>query len=310
MVAACIPGAELTELTPEGAHRGKVTFKFGPTVAVFRGETRLTYDHPAKRCLIEARGIDQKGASRARARFEVAARGSEITEVSMDGGFEVAGPLEMFASAGGVHVARALLAEFAANIARVIEQRRVHGSDAALEQAPAASGTKIVGRALLDGARNLIGGNAQETNERSHRYDLLSQPSWPRRGTLVPLLGNQTDWGASWAKKCGGLGDAPQELARPWGKGNPALTEGSGGKGHLGPGFQKNRGGFPPPGGEIFLGVFSGENSPRGGGGNYPPPWVGPPPQKKQNGGGFFFRGKKNPPPGFSLHPGGGKNFF
>ena len=132
VVAACIPGAELTELTPDGAHRGKVTFKFGPTVAVFRGEARLTYDHPVKRCLIEARGIDQKGASRARARFEVEARGADTTEVTMEGGFEVAGPLEMFASAGGVHVARALMAEFAANIANVIEQRRAKGSDAVL----------------------------------------------------------------------------------------------------------------------------------------------------------------------------------
>ena len=77
VVAACIPGAELTEMTADGAHRGKVTFKFGPTVAVFRGETRLTYDHPVKRCLIEARGIDQKGASRARARFEVQAYGAD-----------------------------------------------------------------------------------------------------------------------------------------------------------------------------------------------------------------------------------------
>jgi carbon monoxide dehydrogenase subunit G len=159
VVAACIPGAELTELTPEGAHRGKVTFKFGPTVAVFRGEARLTYDHPVKRCLIEARGIDQKGASRARARFDLAARGAdtaEVTEVTLEGGFEVAGPLEMFASAGGVHVARALMAEFAANIANVIEQRRAQGTDAVLEQAPAASGTKIIGRALLDGARGLV----------------------------------------------------------------------------------------------------------------------------------------------------------
>ena len=157
VVAACIPGAELTELTPDGAHRGKVTFKFGPTVAVFRGETRLTYDHPVKRCVIEARGIDQKGASRARARFELEARGADTTEVTMEGGFEVAGPLEMFASAGGVHVARALLAEFAANIAKVIEQRRMKGDSAVLEQAPAASGTKILGRALVDGARNFIG---------------------------------------------------------------------------------------------------------------------------------------------------------
>ena len=166
VVAACIPGAELTELTPDGAHRGKVTFKFGPTVAVFRGETRLTYDHPVKRCLIEARGIDQKGASRARARFEVQARGADttdgaFTDVTMEGGFEVAGPLETFASAGGVHVARALLGEFAANIAKVIEQRRAgsvnEGSNAMPAQAPAMSGTKIVGRALLDGARGVIG---------------------------------------------------------------------------------------------------------------------------------------------------------
>ena len=160
VVAACIPGAELTELTADGAHRGKVTFKFGPTVAVFRGETRLTYDHSVRHCLIEARGIDQKGASRARARFEVKARGADTTEVTMEGGFEVAGPLEMFASAGGVHVARALMAEFAANIARVIEQRRRgdanEGGDTVPEQAPAASGTKILGRALLDGVRSII----------------------------------------------------------------------------------------------------------------------------------------------------------
>jgi carbon monoxide dehydrogenase subunit G len=155
VVAAFIPGAELNELTADGAHRGKVTFKFGPTVAVFRGETKLTYDHPVKRCLIEAKGIDQRGASRARARFEVQAHGEAATEVTLEGGFEVAGPLEMFASAGGVHVARALMKEFAANIANVIEQRRANGG-AALEQAPAASGTKIIGRALLDGARGLV----------------------------------------------------------------------------------------------------------------------------------------------------------
>ena len=163
VVAACIPGAELNELTPDGAHRGKITFKFGPTVAVFRGETRLTYDHPAKRCVIEARGIDQKGASRARARFDVAARGEETTEVTLGGGFEVAGPLATFASAGGVHVARALMKEFATNIANVIEQRRTHGEDAVLEQAPAASGTKIIGRALLDGARGLVTKKSDET---------------------------------------------------------------------------------------------------------------------------------------------------
>ena len=156
VVAACIPGAELNELTPEGAHKGKVTFKFGPTVAVFRGEARLTYDHPAKRCVIDARGIDQKGASRTRGQFELSARGEATTDVTMEGSFEVAGPLETFASAGGVHVARALFAEFAKNILNVIEQRREKGDAAVLEQAPAASGAKIIGRAIVEGARGLV----------------------------------------------------------------------------------------------------------------------------------------------------------
>ena len=172
VVAACIPGAELNELTADGAHRGRITFKFGPTVAVFRGEAKLTYDHAVKRCLIEARGIDQRGASRARARFEVEARGADTTDVTLEGGFEVAGPLEMFASAGGVHVARVLLAEFAANIARVIEQRRAGGGGAAPEQAPAASGAKILGRALLDGARGMVGKSVGNSAGKNDKGDL------------------------------------------------------------------------------------------------------------------------------------------
>jgi carbon monoxide dehydrogenase subunit G len=156
VVAACIPGAELNERTADGGYRGKVTFKFGPTVAVFRGETRLTYDHAVKRCSIDARGIDQKGASRARAQLELQAQGAETTEVSVEGTFDMAGPLETFASAGGVHVARALMKDFATNITTAIEQRRAGGSDAVPEDAPPASGTKIIGRVLLDGARDVI----------------------------------------------------------------------------------------------------------------------------------------------------------
>jgi carbon monoxide dehydrogenase subunit G len=71
MIASCMPGAELDGIGPDGACKGKFTFRFGPTVAVFRGETQLTYNHAARSCTIDARGIDQRGASRARARFEV-----------------------------------------------------------------------------------------------------------------------------------------------------------------------------------------------------------------------------------------------
>ncbi len=76
--------------------------------------------------------------------------------MSMEGAFDMAGPLETFASAGGVHVARALMKDFAANIAKVIEQRRTHGGNVVVDDAPPASGTQIVGRALLEGARGVI----------------------------------------------------------------------------------------------------------------------------------------------------------
>ena len=117
-VAACIPGAQLAPPTGDGLWRGAIKVKFGPTVAAFRGEAKLDYDHDAHRCSIEGRGIDQRGASRALANGEVlAAAEGNSTRLTVNGSFTVTGPLETFANAGGVHVARALLAEFANNMA-------------------------------------------------------------------------------------------------------------------------------------------------------------------------------------------------
>jgi carbon monoxide dehydrogenase subunit G len=154
LVASCIPGAELTEIGPDGAWKGRFTFRFGPTVAVFRGETKLAYDATARRCTIDARGIDQRGASRARARFELTMAGDDATVMMLDGGFEVNGPLETFATAGGVHLARVLMGDFAANLARVIEARRA-GADGSTPvpggatEVREASGARLLGKAAL-----------------------------------------------------------------------------------------------------------------------------------------------------------------
>jgi uncharacterized protein len=137
LVAACIPGATLSPEQGDGVWRGSVRVKFGPTVAVFRGEATLAYDHAAHRCTIEGRGIDQRGASRALASGIVAASGQETTTLDIDGTFSVTGPLETFANAGGVHVARALLAEFSGNMARVVAERR---GGAVATDAPASAG--------------------------------------------------------------------------------------------------------------------------------------------------------------------------
>ncbi len=125
LVAACIPGATLAPDQSDGIWRGAIRVKFGPTVAQFRGEATLAYDHTAKTCSIEGKGIDQRGASRALASGAVkASPKGEQTELKVDGEFSVTGPLETFANAGGVHVARALLGEFAANMAKMVTERQ------------------------------------------------------------------------------------------------------------------------------------------------------------------------------------------
>jgi uncharacterized protein len=124
LVASCIPGAALAPDQGDGLWRGSIRVKFGPTVAVFRGEAGLTFDDAARTCTIEGRGIDGRGASRALASGMVKVSGSDVTELAVDGSFTVSGPLETFANAGGVHVARALLAEFSANLAKLVADQR------------------------------------------------------------------------------------------------------------------------------------------------------------------------------------------
>jgi len=130
--------------------------KFGPTVAQFRGEAKLVYDHTSRRCSIEGRGIDGRGASRANATGIVEASGTDTTLLKVEGNFHVTGPLETFANAGGVHLARALLAEFAANVAKLMAapdgETELPGDDAAL------SGGKILSRAAALWVRDKFSG--------------------------------------------------------------------------------------------------------------------------------------------------------
>jgi uncharacterized protein len=180
IVASCIPGAVLTKSSEGDIYHGTMRVKFGPTVATFRGEAKLAYDHSARRCTIQGRGIDGRGASRTNASGTVEATGDETTLLKVEGQFSVTGPLETFANAGGVHLARAILAEFAENVARVAAgQARApalapdpltagRGRDgAALPEdkqvvAPAASaelsGSKVLWRALVSWLRQVFFG--------------------------------------------------------------------------------------------------------------------------------------------------------
>lgn len=149
LVASCIPGADLAPDQGDGVWRGSIKVKFGPTVAAFRGEATLAFDDAARTCTIEGRGIDGRGASRALASGVVKVSGRNTTELTVDGQFSVSGPLETFANAGGVHVARALLAEFSANIAKQVGTEEVAAPATAAE----IGGFSLLWRAFLSWLR-------------------------------------------------------------------------------------------------------------------------------------------------------------
>jgi uncharacterized protein len=156
VVASCIPGAALTKGDDKGGYQGTMRVKFGPTVAQFRGEAKLAYDHTARRCTVEGRGIDGRGASRANATGIVEASGTDMTVLKVEGNFHVTGPLETFANAGGVHLARALLAEFAANVAKLMAAE--DGEAELPGEAAALSGGKILSRAAASWVRDKFSG--------------------------------------------------------------------------------------------------------------------------------------------------------
>jgi carbon monoxide dehydrogenase subunit G len=156
LVASCIPGAALTKADDKGGYQGTMRVKFGPTVAQFRGEAKLAYDHTARRCTIDGRGIDGRGASRANATGIVEASGADTTVLKVEGNFHVTGPLETFANAGGLHLARALLTEFAANIAKLMAAQ--DGEAELPGEAAALSGGKILTRAAASWVRDRFSG--------------------------------------------------------------------------------------------------------------------------------------------------------
>ena len=63
----------------------------------------------------------------------------DTTVLKVEGNFNVTGPLETFANAGGVHLARAILAEFAENIARLMAEQTIGATGEAAPFAEAAA---------------------------------------------------------------------------------------------------------------------------------------------------------------------------
>ncbi len=141
-VAACMPGAKITERLDAGRYKGTVTVKVGPATMSFRGEVEVRDVDPAARSLrLLGKGTDSTGSSGASmdltARIEAAEGGLcnlvGTSEVSMSGKAAAFGGRMMNS------VADQILKQFADNFAAQVSALQ------AQRAAPAAAGSGAAG---------------------------------------------------------------------------------------------------------------------------------------------------------------------
>ena len=191
LVASCIPGATLAPDQGDGLWRGSIRVKFGPTVAVFRGEASLAFDHAARTCTIEGRGIDGRGASRALASGVVKVSGSRRDRARRRRqlhGQRAAGDLRQCRRRPcGARPAGGVLRQHgeAGGRARDRPRRRAAGTGrdcrAAIAAAAAAtgaaelSGVRLLWRAFLSWLRSLFGKREKSMSSKLKVSDMLAQ---------------------------------------------------------------------------------------------------------------------------------------
>ncbi len=128
-VAACLPGAELTEDLGDDTYRGKVAIRMGPVKMQFAGTATITErDETAKRIVVDAAGAEEKGRGQAAmlvtAHLVPAGRGTKV-EVVQD--LQLSGAAAQYGRGMISDVTAVLMRDFAANM-----QRRIGAIDRGL----------------------------------------------------------------------------------------------------------------------------------------------------------------------------------
>jgi carbon-monoxide dehydrogenase small subunit len=122
-VAACLPGAELTEHDARSV-KGRLRVKLGPMAASFAGSATVQRDEAAMTGVAKGAGTDS--GSRSRTRGELAYRltpepGGRQTRVAVTVEYDLQGPLAQFSRSGLARdFAGRVVAEFAANLNRAL----------------------------------------------------------------------------------------------------------------------------------------------------------------------------------------------
>src|SRR6516225_424590 len=126
-VAACLPGAELTEDLGDDKYKGKVAVRMGPVRLQFAGTADITErDEAAKRVVVHASGADEKGRGQASmvvtATLTRAGPGNRGTKVGVSQDLQLSGAAAQYGRGMISDVTAVLMRDFAANMQNRIER--------------------------------------------------------------------------------------------------------------------------------------------------------------------------------------------
>jgi carbon monoxide dehydrogenase subunit G len=117
-VAACLPGAELTENLGDERYKGKVAVRMGPVRLQFAGTADITErDEAAQRVVVHATGAEEKGRGQASMVITATlARAGRGTKVSVTQDLQLSGAAAQYGRGMISDVTAVLMRDFSANL--------------------------------------------------------------------------------------------------------------------------------------------------------------------------------------------------
>jgi uncharacterized protein len=144
-VAACLPGAELTDDLGDDKYLGKVAVRMGPVKLQFSGTAHIQErDEAAKRIVVDAAGADEKGRGQAAllvtAQLSATPGGTKV-EVAQD--LQLSGAAAQYGRGMIADVTAVLMSDFAKNM-----QNRIGALDRGLSPDQIAAAAPASGLAI------------------------------------------------------------------------------------------------------------------------------------------------------------------
>jgi uncharacterized protein len=155
-VAACLPGATLTEDLGDDRYGGQVAVRMGPVKLQFAGTAQITErDDAAKRLVLHATGAEQRG--RGQAAMDVTATLTQAgrgTKVAVTQDLQLSGAAAQYGRGMISDVTAVLMRDFSANLASQIAA--ADRGETAVQAAAPAGGLAIGVRAALMALRRVF----------------------------------------------------------------------------------------------------------------------------------------------------------